>query len=410
MLKFFERLPLAIVFGALCAGLVLLTPVLSIPMFHQKLAALDAPPLEGIDIKWREPEKSVPLAIRESGASLASVMDGSFQKGMEYLVEAVFPFRAAIVRATNQVYYSLFARSYMYNNWIVIGKRQYLYEIGYINHQCNMQREKHTQKEFDQWAKSIEELSDLFARRGQTFLFVLTPSKAAYFPEYIPDKFGCSEQSPRPEYFLATAALQRTHVPFVDLSKLVIDAKDKYPLQLFNRGSTHWTMLAVTLSAREIAARISAQGKWRLPEVRFSYSVDNHPSGNDTDLLDLLNLWSPNRNYPVARVSFERQPPRTPAPRIAIVSGSFLRQMFYALRDTNMFESIDYYFYMGIEHIRHPALSGPPLKPDTAEYYRELLAADIVILEENAGNLGAPHVGMLEDVMAKYAGHTAVAK
>jgi len=44
------------------------------------------------------------------------------RKGWSYLVEAVFPFRAAIVRATNQVYYSLFARSYMYNNWIVIGQ------------------------------------------------------------------------------------------------------------------------------------------------------------------------------------------------------------------------------------------------------------------------------------------------
>lgn len=396
MLKLFERLPLAIIFGVLVLGLVLCIQMMTTPLFRLRIAALDAPPLAGMQIHWANPRLSP-----------TSVMDGSFQKATELLLEDVFPFRAAIVRATNQAYYSLFARSYMYRNEVVIGKRQYLYETIYLQHYCNTMREKHTQDEFDRWAKNIESLGDFFTRRGQTFLFILTPSKAAYYPEYIPDWVGCKGQSPRPDYVLAAAALPRTHLPYVDLSKLVVDAKGKYPLQLFNRGGTHWNMLAVALSAQEMARKISAQGKVQLPEVNFSYVVDNHPGGIDTDLLDVLNLWAPNRNYPTAVVSFERQPPRTPAPRIAIVGGSFMGQMSQALHDTNMFGSVDYYFYLMMEHVSFPALPHPQTSPYTAEYYNQLLAADIVILEENEGNLKSPHVKLLEEALARYAGRAA---
>jgi hypothetical protein len=397
MLKFFERLPLAIVIGILVLGLVLGVPMMTSPSFRLRIAALDAPPLAGMRANWFYP-----------GQSLSSLMDGSFQKSSEFLLEDLFPFRAAIVRTTNQVYYSLFARSYMYRNEVVIGRRQYLYETVYLQHYCNTQREKHTQEEFDRWAKTIESLGDFFTKRGQSFLFVLTPSKAAYYPEYLPQWAGCSGQPPRPEYFLATAALPRTHVPYVDLSKLVLDAKGKYPLQLFNRGGTHWNMLGVALSAQEMAAKISAQGMVKLPQVRFSYVVDNHPNGIDTDLLDVLNLWTPNRNYPTARVSFERAPEGLRhAPRIAIVGGSFMGQMSQALHDTNMFESVDYYFYLMMEHVSFPPLPHPQPSPYTAEYYRELLAADIVILEENEGNLQSPHLRVLEEALARYAGRAA---
>jgi len=396
MLKFFERLPLAILIAVLGLGLIFSVPMMFSPLFRLRIAALDAPPLAGMQIHWAIPQ-----------LSLSHVMDGSFQKSTEYLLEDVFPFRAAIVRATNQVYYSLFARSYMYRNEVVIGRHQYLYETVYVQHQCNTLREKHTQEEFDRWAKTIEGLGDFFTQRGQTFLFVLTPSKAAYFPEYLPQWAGCGGQPPRAEYFLATAALPRTHIPYVDLSKLVIDARGKYPLQLFNRGGTHWNMLAVALSAQQIAAKISAQGKLQLPPVNFSYAVNNHPAGIDTDLLDVLNLWAPNRNYPTAVVNFERQPPRTPAPRVAIVGGSFMGQMSQALYDTNMFERVDYYFYLMMAHVGSPAASYPQASPYTAEYYRELLAADIVILEENEGNLKSPHVRVLEEALALFAGRAA---
>ena len=394
MLKFLERLPLAIVFTVLGAGFVLGTLVMTVPLFRLGLHAHDAPPLAGMQIHWASPR-----------FSLKGVMDGSFQKSTEQLLEDVFPLRAAIVRATNQVYYSLFARSYMYHNEIIIGKQQYLYETVYLMHYCNVLHEKYTQEEFDQWAKNIESLGDFFAKRGQTFLFVLTPSKAAYYPEYIPQWLGCNPQPPRPDYLLAAAALTRTHVPYIDLSKLVIDGKGKYPLPHFNRGGTHWSMLAVALSAREIAAKISAQGKWQLPEVRFSYSIDNHPDGIDTDLLDVLNLWSPSRNYPTARVTFTQAVVSKPrAPRIAIVGGSFMGQMYNALRETNMFERVDYYFYLVMEHVSHPWLPPPTPSPYSAEYYRELLAADIVILEENESNLKSPHVRVLEEALARYAG------
>ena len=398
MLKFFERLPLAIIFAVLGAGLVLGTLVITRPLFRLYLSAHDAPPLAGMQIHQARPR-----------FSLKGVMDGSFQKSSELLLEDVFPLRAAIVRATNQVYYSLFARSYMAHNEDIIGKRRYLYEMGYLQRYCNTMHDKYTQEEFDQWAKNIESLGDFFAKRGQTFLYVVTPSKAAYYPEYIPQWIDCNPQPPRPDYLLAAAALPRTHVPYIDLSKLVIDGKGKYPLPLFNRGGTHWSMLAVALSAREIVAKISAQGKWQLPEVRFTYTIDNHPDGVDTDLLDVLNLWSPNRNYPTARITYTQTAASKPrAPRIAIIGGSFMDQMHEALVETKMFNSLDYYNYLVMYHVHHPSqgLSSPPPSPYTAAYYRELLDADIVILEENESNLKSQHVRVLGEVLARYAGMT----
>lgn len=394
MLKFLERLPLAMVFLVLCAGLVLGTMVMTLPLFRLGLHARDAAPLAGMQIHWANPR-----------LSLKNVMDGSFQQSTEHLLEDVFPLRAAIVRATNQVYYSLFARSYMFHDQIVIGKRGYLYEAVYLQHYCNALHEIYTQEEFDRWAKGIESLGDFFAKRGQTFLFVLTPSKAAYYPEYIPEWIHCNPQPPRPDYLLAAAALPRMHVPYLDLSKRIIDGKGKYPLEHFNRGGTHWSMLAVALSAQEIAAKISAQGRWRLPGVRFSSAIDNHPEGIDSDLLDVLNLWTPHEDYPVARVTFvQAEPVRPRAPRLAIVGGSFMGQMYLALRDTNLFERADYYSYLIMEHVSHPWLPPPASSPYDAAYYRELLDADIVIVEENESNLKSPHVRVLQEALARFAG------
>lgn len=394
MLKFLERLPVAIVLAVLCAGLVLGTMVMTLPLFRLSLHAHDAPPLAGVQIHWADPR-----------LTLKGLLDGSFQKSTEQLLEDVFPLRAAIVRATNQVYYSLFRRSYMFHDEIIIGKQQYLYEVVYLQQYCNALHEPHTQEEFDRWAKEIETLGDFFAKRGQTFLFLLTPSKAAYYPEYIPDWTRCHPQPARPDYLLAAAALPRTHVPYLDLSQRIIDGKGRFPVEHFNRGGTHWGMLAVALSAREIAAKISAQGRWQIPEIRFSYAIDTHPEGIDSDLLDVLNLWTPRKDYPVAKVTFAQGATVQPrVPSIAIVGGSFMGQMYNALRDTNLFARLDYYSYLIMEHVSHPWLPPPPPSPYDAAYYRELLDADIVIVEENEANLKSPHVRVLREALARFAG------
>jgi len=131
-------------------------------------------------------------------------------------------------------------------------------------------------------ARSIPRKSSINGRKVSKNSVIFSPGAArlscsysrrprrAYFPEYIPDKFGCSEQSPRPEYFSGNS---RTSAHTCSLCRPE-QAGDRCQGQISAAAFQSWAartgpMLAVTLSAREIAARISAQGKWRLPEVRF---------------------------------------------------------------------------------------------------------------------------------------------
>ncbi len=354
-----------------------------------KIRQLEGKPLFGLIADDRPPHWS-----------WQSLLSGQYQKEFENWLNQVLPLRPNVVRLVNQTYFDVFDKSYMHSGNIVIGKDRQLFEEYFISNYCSWIRDD--SRPLTQWMHELEELATFFRERGQIFVYLITPSKAAYFPEFIPQQFNCNFLQARADYLLATAALRDSGIPYLDASDLIRQAKGKYDVDLFPRGGTHWNSLGAGMATRELINTINKQ-RDVLPAFEFTHYIDHQPTDFDGDLLKLANLWQPDFNFPVPHLLISTmQEDRQGKPTIAMVGGSFLRQILWLLDESQHFDRIDYFNYFTTYHLTYPKQDTGPVDENNPASYRELLEADIVVIEENEAAVHfnhTPHVQMLRTAL-----------
>lgn len=326
-----------------------------------------------------------------------SILTKTWQTQFEDWLNFKIPLRSFLIRIHNQIYYSFFSKSYMMDSQTIIGKNNTLYQMGYLIKYCNTNQVAYNQEQFAEWVTKLQALNNFFQKRGQRFIYIITPSKASYFPEYLPSHYQC-RNAPRPDYVMAQRALKTAAFPYINASQIVLHNKPKYGHLLFPRGGIHWTQLAVAIVIPDILKKISAVTKNELPQLKFSYTSDFEPKGSDIDLLELSNLLFPQENYIVPQVSFTKLPPLKPGKRLKItfVGGSFLGQLIQVFGQEKLFAQMDYYFYLKMRHYHMADGSIPPntlfgvmeeVNLNDPKTYHDILNADVVIFEENEDNI-----------------------
>jgi alginate O-acetyltransferase complex protein AlgJ len=410
MFKRLVRLPIGVIFLVLCLPLGLGVLAKTSHPVHSWLRWIEGAPLQGMQTAPPHPQ-----------LNWQTFITGTFQKQVEAWFNDRLPLRQLVVRATNQFYYSTFSKSYMYHDTVIVGKREQLYEMVYLAKYCSDTRQiarpndsgkwtkivlsPTTSRDFDLWIRDLKEIGAFFEKRGQTFVYLITPSKAAYYPEDIPQGFRCASVETRRDYHLAIAALQNSGLNYVDGSKTVLDLKGTYPAEMFPHTGTHWTLHAAALVSRELVAKISQVRGRSLPLPQFSYRIEKQtPTGSDIDLLNLLNLWQPVQPVPVSTLTFKKFP--QPTTRLAVVGGSFIHQMMEVLDRSGTFCQMDYYYYFKLDHFRYFPISYPNGRacqgvPNPSKPYQELLSAQVVVVEENEANLRSRHVELLKAALLK---------
>lgn len=328
--------------------------------------------------------------------SFEAFFAGETQKAFSTNLGRSLPIFPISVRAKNQFLYSLFDVSGAPN--ILIGKNQQLYERFYIDEFCKRDGVADSAA-IDHWAKSIRESQDAVDGLGKSFVYLITPSKAAQYPQYLPQGLFCPALAKGTSDKLRPfrGALDALDIRYVDAPKLLAAGQGRYPIDLFPRGGTHWNLLAASLATQEMTRALSAslQGS-AIGQFSFDWKEAGEAEGTDRDLLDLLNLASPDARYPVARIarrgalsgaSCER------APRIAAMGGSFLREIIAVLAQAPCPPEIDHWFYMRTENDAYELVRyhtgagdvsiGESLPSGALDLRASLDRADIVLLEEN---------------------------
>jgi alginate O-acetyltransferase complex protein AlgJ len=390
-----EQIPLILIF------LVLLSPLALSPLYlfgdvgRKVLKSLEGNPLIGTQ------------NVVVVDFTLSNWWSGNLHKEAEAWLNQEIPLRSNMVRATNQVYYSLFSKSYMSKGTLIIGKNKQIYVSSFIGKYCtniawgSSVYQHHSLSDIDQWSDQIKEVADFFERRGQTFIYLITPSKAAYYPEFIPDQFYCNPVSPRSNEQMVTAALLKRNVPYVDTSQTILEEKGKYPVELFPQTGLHWNDLGASLASREIMDQISRVTHYSLPQLKFSYSIQSQPLGDDLDLLNLLNLWNPEDKLLTPKVNISENQ-STPL-RLAFVGGSFVHSLNKIIGQSKTFCRIDHYFYYSLSYFSYPRQGLNPCgSPDLPNSQQNLLAANIVILEENSENIRSKHFELLRQFVMSH--------
>jgi alginate O-acetyltransferase complex protein AlgJ len=354
--------------------------------------------------------QTVAGVFREAAPNLTieSLLSYKFQTHVSRTIGTLSPLYRPAIRWKNQIYYSLFGTSGSPN--VLVGRGRQLFQKEYLDDYCSRDLATFT-PQAEAWAESIRAMQDSFEARGTTFLYLITPSKPAVYPEMLPAGLNCPARPYDRQNKVAVyrRMLDRHGIHYVDAATLIAEAREEYPISMFPRGGIHWNTLAASIAAQAVTDELNRlHGSPILTPFTFSFERSWQPQGSARDLMDLLNLIWPDTHYEVPVVTYHSAERDVCQPaRITEVGGSFLFELDDSLAQVACPPEISDWFYWDLKHFRYPGGTAKPLPVDAGERRQALMEdLDVIIFEENeAGIPKTGHGQRLLEMLA--AAHTA---
>lgn len=314
--------------------------------------------------------------------TLAGWMSGDFQRRADHWFSHVVEPRGWVIPLTNQLLYTVFARSYMGDRTIVIGNQGELYQQLYIAAYCEGSEGGDAQA-LAASAARVGELNDRLTSASKVLVVLVTPSKAAVLPERLPAGVCAPAGDPATRRRRLVSELRAAGVAVIDGHAIVMAMKAEDPQPPFPRGSIHWSRLVGARDASVVMREAARQGDVDVGSVEVrNVRWDARPEKSDRDVADLLTLVVPPLDYRVAAPEIVCRPTTIGRSRALVtIGGSFLYQVLAPITDCGLFRQIENYFYYDTLYERWPG----PLRqrPDPAKlrWRTKLAEIDVVVLE-----------------------------
>lgn len=141
-----------------------------------------------------------------------------------------------------------------------------------------------TEEELQQWKRTLEERKYWLREKGSEYVFVLAPTKALVYPEYLPTSLQRAVNSGEgvTRYAQLTDYLQKNaDIHFVDVLPSLLEVKQKreYPL-LFYKTDFHWNFYGAFVAYQAIMEelkKIFPEYSLSQPKITdFDLSIDKH--------------------------------------------------------------------------------------------------------------------------------------
>jgi hypothetical protein len=118
-----------------------------------------------------------------------------------------------------------------------------------------------TPQELDRWIHVMEANQRWLADRGVRMLITIAPSKAAIYPEYLPDWANIANDDRRYRQLMRRVAEEGSPLEFVDLETPLLAAKKQF--RVYHKHDGHWNQLGAYVAYAAIVKRIQET----LPQV-----------------------------------------------------------------------------------------------------------------------------------------------
>jgi hypothetical protein len=360
-----------------------------------------------------KPDRMVSLGPKLGGVtqlapivfSWATIKDGTFQKAAAERVGEAFALRPLLIRINNEIREELFgdyAASY-----VVRGAKGHLLGRLYLDEYCS-RTEGMGKKLAAEMLPRLTTIQQHYRSRGDAFVYLISPSKAAHLPEYFMDRFKCPNTPEArakllPDY---VGVLRAGGIDVVDGASLIHAKKGRYEVPMFPETSEHWNEIGSALVILAMVEDINRQfGHEVIPSFRFTYALSDKKSSADRELADLLNMFFPPLGFLTAKLSFQQpidcavhEASRLPIARVGSSFGFLPAPMMI---EHNCLRRLNFYYYAKLG-----LFGGEPfheLKRDlTEEEIEPLLDAKVLILEENESFIGrSKYVPLLQSLILK---------
>lgn len=330
--------------------------LLTLPFLQAVLPVVSERPLFGAE------KKSARVCL-----SLQTWRDGTFAEAAENRITTKIGFRPTFVRLANQVQVAFGSDASMYGNErIRICKDGWLFANGYVTSYAAPSQDL-TDAQVAQFVSALEALQERLRRQGKAMVFVISPSKAETYPEFLPDNVVAQRKG-----YVGVSDLERLRKHLSESAVVTFDSPAYFRARrgadpnarLYAKTGIHWTYQAAFDIWREILQLVNREygTAWPIPEqIAVEYDA---PRGSDDDIARLINLfYLPGAQervpYPVVRTNAL---PLEARPRVLFAGTSFSRTLVDTMCLCESGRSCDYLFYtsrqFSLPEVKKPASAG----------------------------------------------------
>ncbi len=300
---------------------------------------------------------------------------GEYQSKKETYIKENIGFRSKIILIYNQISYSLFN---MANNpGGVVGKNNYLYLESYIH---NYTGENFVGKRrIDRVSKRLKYLQDYFEKHGVSLFTVFVPSKASFYPEYIPDRY---KTFPQTNYSAYLHAFDSLNIDYLDLNTYLISLKNDSKYPMFSRNGVHWTTYSMGLAMDSVIKKIEKVRNIDLPDFSWEEPVNMEAKNytGDYDAENLMNLYFdlPRDSMPYPKFIFHDDSTKQ-KPKTLVISDSYYWRAYGSEIPHHEFSWGGFWYYFNTARwVKNNKKMQKPVKG--MSFDRLLLQQDVVIL------------------------------
>ena len=342
---------------------------------------------EGIDL----PLNGVSIPEKKPHVGVKAWLSGAYQAQFTRWFGQNFGYRGLMVRADNQIGYSVFNKSNTPSAGIVVGRDKILHEEDYTLEYCSMVPQA-SDAQLERLAADLADVGARFRARGVGFVVYISPTKTAVYPETLPPAYLLQKTKAARAYERMLPLLQKHHINYVDGHAALMAAKAAYPAPqnppLFSQGGIHYNDWGLLFAMQPLLSALEKEGGKPLPPLRHTYPVptDYQPTTSDKDFALLINLLKPPLHYlsphPALHFDHTRVPPQS-AGRLSVIGGSFCWQPLQLLDENKVYEQMDFYYYYHTLLHQYPTNAEGPVAPDTLDWNQTFLRSEVVVLEIN---------------------------
>ena len=280
-----------------------------------------------------------------------TLADGAFQRDFEEYQQYHFGFREWAIRLYNQYLWTFYHKTY--NNWILIGKNDWLYESDFVQDHYESMIYKWFNgdvegkaKEFNQKAENLYKIQEIL-KKYNTYVFVnIIPGKDVIYPEYLPENKWYFNPDGVHAYDSYKKSFDELGVNYIDFVEVFKDIKNKVDYPLFYQTGTHWTNIASTHAFDSIMRYMENISGLNIPDVEIGEKHTDKVREPDNDLEQLFNLM-----YPIKKDSYYYADTKivddTTAikPKLITIGDSYFWNISYNFNLGGIFREYPYWYY-----------------------------------------------------------------
>jgi hypothetical protein len=319
-----------------------------------------------------EPLKGSFIPTEKEDFNSKNWFEGIYQKAYERWYEENIDLRIFLIRAYNQVDYTFFNTAH---GDVVAGKKGQLFEERYLN--AYIGKDFIGEHYINACMHRISFVTDYLKHKGIHVIIAFAPSKAEFYPEYIPS-FYSRHKHDSTNYDSWKKMLASSNVPFVDFNDFFLKVKDTSNLMLYPKQGVHWSQYGMYLAVDSLLKFMRAKTGIDLKtlsceriEMSHDLKSSDYDVGNVCNLL--FQLKHDDMPYPVLR--WEENSSKQ-QPNLLVIGDSYVWNLCEIGLFRKVFNGTNFLYYNAQAYT--DTTSGP--QPVDSEKYMPVVEKQQVVL------------------------------